>query len=214
MKVAVHRIQCEVKRSLTLSTPVACAQTIVENRIMKYLSLLFILTVLSLNALADQPNIILVMADDQGWGQMGYYDHPVLKTPHLDEMAQHSLRFDRFYAAAPVCSPTRASVLTGRTNMRTGVQSHGYALRLQEKTIATALQNAGYATGHFGKWHLNGMRVPASQCSIAIRTILESLVFKSGFPLLTFLIAIRSSVVRGSSSSTPETLRKSLSMKR
>ncbi len=127
---------------------------------MKYLSLLFILTVLSLNALADQPNIILVMADDQGWGQMGYYDHPVLKTPHLDEMAQHSLRFDRFYAAAPVCSPTRASVLTGRTNMRTGVQSHGYALRLQEKTIATALQNAGYATGHFGKWHLNGMRGP------------------------------------------------------
>ena len=58
----------------------------------------------------DRPNIILVMADDQGWGQTGYYNHPVLKTPHLDAMANNGLRFDRFYAAAPVCSPTRASV--------------------------------------------------------------------------------------------------------
>lgn len=111
-------------------------------------------------SVADQPNVILVMTDDQGWGQAGYYNHPILKTPHLDEMSQNGLRFDRFYAAAPVCSPTRASVLTGRTNMRTGVDSHGYALRRQEKTIATAMRDAGYATGHFGKWHLNGMRGP------------------------------------------------------
>jgi arylsulfatase A-like enzyme len=75
-------------------------------------------------------------------------------------MAARGLRFERFYAAAPVCSPTRASVLTGRTNQRTGVESHGYALRLQEKTLATALSNAGYQTGHFGKWHLNGLRGP------------------------------------------------------
>lgn len=108
----------------------------------------------------SRPNIILVMADDQGWGQTGYYNNPVLKTPHLDAMAANGLRFDRYYAAAPVCSPTRASVLTGRTNLRTGVLSHGYALRRQEKTIATALKNAGYATGHFGKWHLNGLRGP------------------------------------------------------
>lgn len=108
----------------------------------------------------DRPNIVLVMADDQGWGQTGYYKHPVLKTPHLDAMAANGLRFDRFYAAAPVCSPTRASVLTGRTNLRTGVLSHGYALRRQEKTLATALHDAGYATGHFGKWHLNGLRGP------------------------------------------------------
>ncbi len=106
------------------------------------------------------PNIVLVMADDQGWGQTGYNGHPILKTPHLDEMAAKGLRFERFYAAAPVCSPTRASVLTGRTNQRTGVESHGYALRLQEKTLATALSNAGYQTGHFGKWHLNGLRGP------------------------------------------------------
>ncbi len=111
-------------------------------------------------ALAARPNVVLVMADDQGWGQTGYYNHPILKTPHLDAMAKNGLRFDRFYAAGPVCSPTRASVLTGRAHARTGVLSHGYALHLQEKTIARAMKKAGYATGHFGKWHLNGIRGP------------------------------------------------------
>jgi len=106
------------------------------------------------------PNFVLVMADDQGWGQVGYYGHPVLKTPHLDAMAANGLRFDRFYAGAPVCSPTRAAVLTGRSNDRTGVYQHGNALRLQERTLPRALQEAGYATGHFGKWHLNGVRGP------------------------------------------------------
>ena len=76
-------------------------------------------------------------------------------------MAENGIRFDRFYAAAPVCSPTRASILTGRSNDRTGVLDHGYALRNQEKTLAVALQKAGYATGHFGKWHLNGLRGPS-----------------------------------------------------
>jgi len=107
-----------------------------------------------------RPNIILLMTDDQGWAQTGYYDHPVLKTPNLDAMAENGLRLDRFYAGAPVCSPTRASVLTGRANNRTGVPSHGFALRLQEKTIAEALHSEGYVTGHFGKWHLNALRGP------------------------------------------------------
>ena len=107
-----------------------------------------------------RPHIVLLMADDQGWGQTGYYNHPVLKTPNLDAMAAAGLRFDRFYAGAPVCSPTRASVLTGRTNDRTGAESHGYALRRQEITIAKMLHDAGYVTGHFGKWHLNAMRGP------------------------------------------------------
>jgi arylsulfatase A-like enzyme len=109
---------------------------------------------------ADRPNVVLVMADDQGWGQTGYYNHPILKTPNLDAMAASGLRLDRFYAAGPVCSPTRASVLTGRSHDRTGVLSHGYALHRQERTIARAMQKAGYATGHFGKWHLNGVRGP------------------------------------------------------
>lgn len=67
---------------------------------------------------ARRPNIVLVMADDMGWGQTGYYNHPILKTPNLNAMAAAGLRMDRFYAGAPVCSPTRASVLTGRTNDR------------------------------------------------------------------------------------------------
>jgi arylsulfatase A-like enzyme len=102
----------------------------------------------------------LVMADDQGWGQTGYNNHPILKTPNLDKMAQNGLRFNRFYAGVPVCSPTRASVLTGRSNDRTGVYSHGYAMCRQEKTIAQTLKEAGYKTAHFGKWHLNGLRGP------------------------------------------------------
>ena len=106
------------------------------------------------------PNVVLVMADDMGWGQTGYYGHPVLATPNLDSMAAAGLRFDRFYAGAPNCSPTRATVLTGRTNDRTGVEDHGFALRRQERTLARALDEAGYATGHFGKWHLNGLRGP------------------------------------------------------
>jgi arylsulfatase A-like enzyme len=109
---------------------------------------------------AERPHIILVMADDMGWGQTGYNDHPVLKTPNLDAMASSGLRFDRFYSGAFTCSPTRATVMTGRSNDRGGVEEHGYALRLQEKTIAQALQAAGYVTGHFGKWHLNGLRGP------------------------------------------------------
>jgi len=126
---------------------------------MKKLFLLLVAS-FSLSASADQPNIVLIMADDMGWGQTGYYDHPVLKTPNLDAMAAIGLRFDRFYAGASNCSPTRATVLTGRSNDRTGVFNHGYPLRLQEKTVAQALKGAGYATGHFGKWHLNGLRGP------------------------------------------------------
>ncbi len=109
---------------------------------------------------AERPHIILVMADDQGWGQTGYRNHPHLKTPHLDAMAANGLRFEHFYAGASNCSPTRATVLTGRSNDRTGVLDHGYPLRLQEKTIAQALRNNGYTTGHFGKWHLSGLRGP------------------------------------------------------
>ncbi|MFL3656599.1 MAG: sulfatase-like hydrolase/transferase, partial [Opitutales bacterium] len=84
----------------------------------------------------------------------------MLKTPHLDAMAANGLRFERFYAGAPNCSPTRSTVITGRSNNRTGVEDHGFPLRLQEKPLPKAMQNAGYTTGHFGKWHLNGFRGP------------------------------------------------------
>ncbi|GIW93352.1 MAG: N-acetylgalactosamine-6-sulfatase [Pirellulaceae bacterium] len=109
---------------------------------------------------SGKPHIVLVMADDMGWGQTSYRGHPCLRTPHLDEMARSGLRFERFYAGSPVCSPTRASVLTGRSPDRCGVLNHGFALRHQEKTLAEALRQAGYVTAHFGKWHLNGFRGP------------------------------------------------------
>ncbi len=105
-----------------------------------------------------KPNIVLVMADDQGWGDMAYYDHPHLKTPHFDAAAATGIRFDQFYAAAPVCSPTRASVLTGRHPNRMGVFKWGYPMRPQELTLAEAVKTVGYATGHFGKWHLGSVR--------------------------------------------------------
>lgn len=107
---------------------------------------------------AARPNIILCMADDQGWGDVGYAGHPVLKTPNLDAMAAAGLRFNHFYAAAPVCSPTRGSVMTGRHPNRYGCFSWGLPLRPQETTIAEALKSSGYATGHFGKWHLGSVQ--------------------------------------------------------
>jgi arylsulfatase A-like enzyme len=127
---------------------------------MKLLRFLLVLPCFLSYGAKNKTNFVLVMADDQGWGQTGYYKHPVLKTPNLDDMASRGLRFDRFYAGGPVCSPTRATVLTGRTHDRTGVFDHGYGLRKQEKTLPQAMKKAGYATGHFGKWHLNGLRGP------------------------------------------------------
>jgi arylsulfatase A-like enzyme len=111
---------------------------------------------------SDRPNIVLVMADDQGWGDMAYTGHPHLKTPNFDKSAAVGLRFDRFYAAAPVCSPTRGSVMTGRHPNRFGVFKWGYPIRPQEITIAEALKSAGYATAHFGKWHLGSVRKTSS----------------------------------------------------
>ncbi len=107
---------------------------------------------------AEKPNIVLVMADDQGWGDMAYNGHSIVKTPNFDKAAASGLRFDRFYAAAPVCSPTRASVMTGRHPNRMGVFKWGYPMRPQETTIAETLKTAGYATAHFGKWHLGSVR--------------------------------------------------------
>ena len=102
-----------------------------------------------------RPNIVLVMADDQGWGDASFNGHPTLKTPALDRMAAEGLRFDRFYAAAAVCSPTRASVLTGRHPFRMRIDgANSGHLPPGEFTVAELCRELGYATGHFGKWHL------------------------------------------------------------
>jgi arylsulfatase A-like enzyme len=105
-----------------------------------------------------RPNVVLVMADDQGWGDMAYNGRPRLKTPHFDAMAKEAVRFDFFHAAAPVCSPTRASVLTGRTPNRMATFKWGHPIRPQETTVAQVLKKAGYRTGHFGKWHLGSVQ--------------------------------------------------------
>lgn len=106
----------------------------------------------------DLPNIVLFMGDDHGWDEVGYNGHPFVKTPVLDEMAAGGLRFDRFYAAHPTCSPTRGSFLTGRHPNRYGTFTPNWSLRPKEITFAHLLNEAGYATAHFGKWHVGPVK--------------------------------------------------------
>ncbi len=104
---------------------------------------------------SKNPNFILIMADDQGWGDVGYNGHPRLNTPNLDAMAQNGAVFSRFYSAGSVCSPTRASVMTGRHPSRMGICSANCGhVKDQEITLAEMVKEKGYRTGHFGKWHL------------------------------------------------------------
>jgi len=113
------------------------------------------LAALSSVAAGVGPNVILCMADDQGWGDTGYNGHAHLKTPHLDQMSREGVTFSRFYSAAAMCSPTRGSCYTGRNPYRFGVT---FAMRgrleATEIPISTVLKKHGYTTGHFGKWHL------------------------------------------------------------
>jgi len=104
---------------------------------------------------ASKPNIILLMADDLGYGDVGFNGNKIIKTPNLDEMAAAGIKFTRFYAGCPVCSPTRATCLTGRHYFRYGIfsASVGY-LPKEEITVARICKEKGYTTGHFGKWHL------------------------------------------------------------
>src|SRR5690606_32164612 len=95
---------------------------------------------------------------DHGWEETGYNGNPYLKTPVLDEMASGGLRLDRFYAAHPSCSPTRASVLTGRHPNRCGTFAPGWSFRPEEVTVAHVLGKAGYVCGHFGKWHVGPVK--------------------------------------------------------
>ncbi len=107
------------------------------------------------------PNIVLILTDDQGWGDVFTHGNPLVHTPTLDRLAREGARFERFYVD-PVCAPTRAALLTGRYALRTGVHgvTRGYeTMRAGEVTLAETLRQAGYATGIFGKWH-NGAYYP------------------------------------------------------
>ncbi len=104
---------------------------------------------------ASRPNIVLIMADDLGWGDVGFNGNPKVKTPALDQFAREGVRLNRFYAGGPVCTPTRATCMTGRAPNRYGTIWAGrYPLPAEEVTIAEMLRDAGYRTGFFGKWHL------------------------------------------------------------
>ena len=107
---------------------------------------------------AGPPNIVLLMGDDHGWDETGYNGHPHLITPVLDEMAASGLRLDRFYSGHPSCSPTRASFMTGRHPNRSGTFTPNCSTRPEEITIGHLLRDAGYATAHFGKWHLGAVK--------------------------------------------------------
>jgi arylsulfatase A-like enzyme len=110
---------------------------------------------------ADRPNVVVILTDDQGWGDVSLNGNTDLKTPNIDSLARDGARFDRFFVQ-PVCSPTRAEFLTGRYHPRGGVRdvsTGGERLDLDEKTIADAFKAAGYATACFGKWH-NGSQYP------------------------------------------------------
>lgn len=121
-------------------------------------ALLALIAVATTFASAPRPNIVHIMADDQAWGETGYNGHPHVKTPVLDEMSRTALRLDRFYAASPVCSPTRASVLTGRHANRSGAFAPNYSTRPEEIMLARIVKDAGYRTGHFGKWHVGAVK--------------------------------------------------------
>ena len=108
-----------------------------------------------------RPNIVVFLADDLGWGDLACYGHPRIKTPHLDQFAAQGLRFKQCYSACAVCSPSRSSILTGRTPYRNGVwrwipTGHRVHLRTSEITIPKLLKKIDYDTCHVGKWHLNG----------------------------------------------------------
>ncbi|MBT8305508.1 MAG: arylsulfatase, partial [Maribacter sp.] len=104
----------------------------------------------------ERPNVIIIITDDQGYGDLGYTGNPHVKTPNIDAFAAESVRFNNFYVS-PVCAPTRASLMTGRYSLRTGIRdtyNGGAIMAPNEVTIAEMLKQADYRTGIFGKWHL------------------------------------------------------------
>lgn len=110
---------------------------------------------------SEKPNIVVILTDDLGYGDLECYGHPHIKTPHLNAMAKSGIRFTNFYSAAPVCSPSRVGLMTGRSPNRAGIYdfipgNRDIYMRASEVTIPQLLKQAGYATCLSGKWHCNG----------------------------------------------------------
>ena len=113
-----------------------------------------------------KPNFIIIFADDLGYGDLGSYGHPTIKTPHLDQMASEGMRFTQFYVGSSICTPSRAALLTGKLPVQTGMYGkrsvlfpdNAGGLDPKEVTIASALKNNGYKTACIGKWHLGHLK--------------------------------------------------------
>jgi len=123
----------------------------------RFLLIVFIVFNSCINPIENKkPNVIIIMTDDQGFGDLGINKNPNIITPNIDQFASESVRFDNFFVS-PVCAPTRASLMTGRYSLRTGVRdtyNGGAIMSNTETTIAEILKEADYSTGIFGKWHL------------------------------------------------------------
>jgi N-acetylgalactosamine-6-sulfatase len=142
---------------------------------MKFISyILFSLLIFGISYGDDRPNIVFIFADDWGWGDLGCHGHPYLKTPHIDRLAKEGTDFHRFSVASGVCSPSRAAVMTGHFPARYSIDGH-FAwvpsnqkrnmpdwLNPQAPLLTRFLQGAGYATAHYGKWHLANDMIPDS----------------------------------------------------
>ncbi|WP_228693834.1 sulfatase-like hydrolase/transferase [Lunatimonas sp.] len=120
---------------------------------------LFPIAVVAAPSNEDRPNILIVLVDDLGYGDLGCYGHPIMKTPHLDRFAQEGVRMTDMHSAATVCSPARAALLTGRNPYRSGFYNiagfFGTTLQREEVTLPQLLKEVGYETAFFGKWHLS-----------------------------------------------------------
>lgn len=127
-----------------------------------------IVTFLSINVLSaqDRPNIVLLIADDLGYGELGCQGNPQIPTPNIDAIAANGVRFTAGYVSAPNCSPSRAGILTGKFQTRFGYENNPighrnehplFGLPTDQKTMANVLHDSGYATGLIGKWHLGGI---------------------------------------------------------